>query len=118
MIPKLKRVIDDFDPEAFEETAKCAVPAISCLVNIAIDSEYWGQAELREGCLAPVARAFQVAPPTSSMSQVCAAFVRAFVTNNPENQFLAREAGVLPMLAYHHLKSRAGGKHGKHRRER
>jgi hypothetical protein len=118
VIPKLKRVIDDFDPEAFEETAKCAVPAISCLVNIAIDSEYWGQAELsEEGCLAPVARAFQVAPPTSSMSQVCAAFVNAFVTNNPENQFLAREAGVLPMLAYHHLKSRAGGKHGKHRRE-
>ena len=110
VIPKMRDVVEIFEPNSPTATA-LVVPAISCLVNIAIDSEYWGQAELaEEGVLHPIKRAFETAPPTTQLSQVCAAFVHAFCKNNPENGFAAREAGLLPVVAFHHLRGRGDKK--------
>ena len=58
----------------------------------------------------PIKRAFETAPPTTQLSQVCAAFVHAFCKNNPENGFAAREAGLLPVVAFHHLRGRGDKK--------
>ena len=110
VIPKMRDVVEIFEPDSPSSTA-LVVPAISCLVNIAIDSEYWGQAELaEEGVLGPIKRAFETAPPSTQLSQVCAAFVHAFCKDNPDNGFAVREAGLLPVVAFHHLRGRGDKK--------
>ena len=80
-------------------------------MNLAVDTEYWGQAELKaERAMDPVRRAFERASPGSKFAQVCVAFSHAFVKNNPDNAFEATESGVLPVLAYHHLRGREGAR--------
>ena len=110
VIPKMRDVVEIFETDSPASTA-LVVPAISCLVNIAIDSEYWGQAELaEEGVLGPIKRAFETAAPSTQLSQVCAAFVHAFCKDNPDNGFAVREAGLLPVVAFHHLRGRGDKK--------
>ena len=80
---------------------------VSSLTNIAIDTEYWGQSELaEENVLTNVRSVFQSAPAESKMAQVCIAFVYAYTAGNSDNGWTVREAGLLPVVAYHHLRGR------------
>ena len=105
-VTKMRDIVEAYDPDS-ESSEALVVPAVSCLVNLAVDTEYWGQAELAsEKVMDPVRRAFARAAPASKFAQVCVAFTHAFVKNNPDNAFIAAESGVLPVLAYHHLHGR------------
>ena len=42
----------------------------------------------------------------SKMAQVCIAFVYAYTAGNSDNGWTVREAGLLPVVAYHHLRGR------------
>ena len=109
-VAKMRDIVEAYDPESAVSESQ-VVPAISCLVNLAVDTEYWGQAELKaERAMDPVRRAFERALPGSKLAQVCVAFSHAFVKNNPDNAFEATESGVLPVLAYHHLRGREGAR--------
>ena len=109
-VAKMRDIVEAYDPESAVSESQL-VPAISCLVNLAVDTEYWGQAELKaERAMDPVRRAFEQARPGSKLAQVCVAFSHAFVKNNPDNAFEATESGVLPVLAYHHLRDREGAR--------
>ena len=109
-VAKMRDIVEAYDPESAVSESQL-VPAISCLVNLAVDTEYWGQAELKaERAMDPVRRAFERARPGSKLAQVCVAFSHAFVKNNPDNAFEATESGVLPVLAYHHLRGREGAR--------
>ena len=106
VVTKMRDIVEAYDPTSSASEA-LVVPAVSCLVNLAVDTEYWGQAELAsEGVMEPVRRALARAAPSSKLAQVCVAFTHAFVKNNPDNGFIAAESGVLPVLAYHHLRGR------------
>ena len=110
VVAKMRDIVEAYDPESAVSESQ-VVPAISCLVNLAVDTEYWGQAELKaERAMDPVRRAFERALPGSKLAQVCVAFSHAFVKNNPDNAFEATESGVLPVLAYHHLRGREGAR--------
>lgn len=112
VVPKMRDIIESYEP-ASETSERLVVPAISCLVNVAVDTEHWGQTALAEENVAgPVTRVFEFAAPKSKVAQVCVAFVHAFVKNNPENGRIVAESGVLPVLAYHHLHSRNAGRVG------
>ena len=106
VVGKMRDIVEAYDKNS-AVSEQMVVPAVSCLVNLAVDTEYWGQAELAsERVMEPVKRAFEYATPRSKFAQVCVAFTHAFVKNNPDNGFEATESGVLPVLAYHHLRSR------------
>ena len=106
VVGKMRDIVEAYDANSASSEAM-VVPAVSCLVNLAVDTEYWGQAELAsERVMEPVKRAFDFATPRSKFAQVCVAFTHAFVKNNPDNGFIATESGVLPVLAFHHLRSR------------
>ena len=110
VVAKMRDIVEAYDPES-ADSESLVVPAVSCLVNLAVDTEYWGQAELKaERAMDPVRRAFERASPGSKLAQVCVAFSHAFVKNNPDNAFEATESGVLPVLAYHHLRGREGAR--------
>ena len=110
VVAKMRDIVEAYDPES-AVSESLVVPAVSCLVNLAVDTEYWGQAELKaERAMDPVRRAFEQAKPGSKFAQVCVAFSHAFVKNNPDNAFEATESGVLPVLAYHHLRGREGAR--------
>ena len=110
VVAKMRDIVEAHDPESAVSESQ-VVPAVSCLVNLAVDTEYWGQAELKaERAMDPVRRAFERARPGSKLAQVCVAFSHAFVKNNPDNAFEATESGVLPVLAYHHLRGREGAR--------
>ena len=110
VVAKMRDIVEAYDPES-ADSESLVVPAVSCLVNLAVDTEYWGQAELKaERAMDPVRRAFERASPGSKFAQVCVAFSHAFVKNNPDNAFEATESGVLPVLAYHHLRGREGAR--------
>ena len=94
VVPKMRDVVEIFEPNSPTATA-LVVPAISCLVNIAIDSEYWGQAELaEEGVLHPIKRAFETAPPTTQLSQVCAVSCTRFARTTRKRLRRARSRAV------------------------
>jgi len=106
VVGKMRDIVEAYDKNS-AVSEQMVVPAVSCLVNLAVDTEYWGQAELAsERVMEPVKRAFDYATPRSKFAQVCVAFTHAFVKNNPDNGFEATDSGVLPVLAYHHLRSR------------
>ncbi len=50
--------------------------------------------------------AIQSAPAESKMAQVCIAFIYAYTAGNSDNGWTVREAGLLPVVAYHHLRGR------------
>ena len=126
VIPKLKRIIDECAIEESPESVALAQMCVSSLTNIgeflfifvwatrmtsclctAIDTEYWGQAELaEENVVTNVRSVFQAAPAESKMAQVCVAFVYAYTAGNSDNGWTVREAGLIPVLAYHHLYGR------------
>ena len=55
---KMRDIVEAYDPESAD--SESLVPAVSCLVNLAVDTEYWGQAELKaERAMDPVRRAFE-----------------------------------------------------------
>ena len=65
------------------------------------------QSELaEENVLTNVRSVFQVAPAESKMAQVCIAFVYAYTAGNSDNGWTVRQAGLLPVVAYHHLRGR------------
>jgi len=107
VISKLKRIIDECAIEESPESVHLAQMCVSSLTNIAIDTEYWGQSELaEENVLTNVRSVFQSAPAESKMAQVCIAFVYAYTAGNSDNGWTVREAGLLPVVAYHHLRGR------------
>jgi hypothetical protein len=107
VIPKLKRIIDECAIEESPESVALAQMCVSSLTNIgeflfihsalwatrltsclctAIDTEYWGQAELaEENVVTNVRSVFQAAPAESKMAQVCVAFVYAYTAGNSDN---------------------------------
>ena len=65
IVPKMRDIVDGYDPSV-ESSEVMVIPAISCMVNLAVDTEYWGQAELaEEGVIGPVKRSFELGTYTS-----------------------------------------------------